>query len=155
MGEKYISIQKTILILSSFETTDREYYNPEAFACVLGALAEGDFLDIVSNGSVGLDGTGAYSVSHVNGINMDFKYFRTDKKRAGVDLNIDPILVGSSLLDIERQNLFLDALKKFGFGTIKHNLSHKTAKNKLLNYCKEDAGHKDHLHIQGFKAKYN
>ena len=117
-------------------------------------MAEGDFTDIVSNGSVDTDGTGAYSVSHVNGINMDFKYLRTDKKKAYIDKNTFPILVDNILLDIVRQNQLLDALFKFGWGKTRKNLSHKTKENKDLNHCNQDDHHKDHLHVQGFSPNY-
>ncbi|NND94654.1 MAG: hypothetical protein HKN45_07275, partial [Flavobacteriales bacterium] len=35
------------------ENTSREYFNPIAFACLLGALAEDGYEDVVTNGSVG------------------------------------------------------------------------------------------------------
>ncbi len=170
----------------------RPYYNPEAIACVFGALAEARFTDVVSNGSTGADGTGAPSISHVNGFNSDMKYLRTDKLMANIDYLPDttdaagkivrkkagPILVSDILLDVDRQNALNDALAKFGFNSM---LSHyyqvpkkpktadteapaagaKPAKpkkpvmvDKLLKHCSADSGHKDHLHIQGFKANY-
>ncbi|WP_437823822.1 hypothetical protein [Tenacibaculum mesophilum] len=142
-----------------YEDTSREYFNPEAFATLIGALAEVNYVDVVSNGSVATDGTGAYSVSHFNGFNMDFKYLRKDKKRAKIDKDskgnkIPVIYVNNKDLDIERQNTFLDALHKFGWGDTIKNLSNKTHENKDLNHCKSDKHHKDHLHIQGLKIKY-
>ncbi|WP_407322395.1 hypothetical protein R5O21_14690 [Tenacibaculum maritimum] len=142
-----------------YENTSREYFNPEAFATVIGALVEVNYKDIVCNGSVGTDGTGAYSVSHFNGFNMDFKYLRKDKKKAKIDKDskgnkIPVIYVDSEKLDIVRQNKFLDALNKFGWGVNSKNLSNKTSESKDLNHCKTDKHHKDHLHIQGLKIKY-
>lgn len=75
-------------------------------------------------------------------------------------MTIDNIYTNSSLLDETRQNEFLDSLYKFGFGRVKdgkgrRNLSHYLSDGKsLLNYCDKASGHKDHLHLQGFKANY-
>jgi len=146
--------EKENLNFALCENTSREYFNPEAFATVIGALAEVNYTDVVSNGSVGTDGTGAYSVTHFNGFNMDFKYLRKDKKKAKIDKDIDVIHVNDKRLDITRQNQFLEALHKFGWGRKEKNLSNKTHEGKNLNYCKPDAHHWDHLHIQGFKPNY-
>jgi len=137
-----------------FEDTSREYFNPEAFATVIGALAEVNYIDLISNGSVGTDGTGAYSLTHFNGFNMDFKYLRKDKKKGGIDAGVVRILVSDEKLDVTRQNKFLDALYKFGWGVTEKNLSNNTSEGNDLNHCKPDAHHTNHLHIQGFKPNY-
>lgn len=132
--------------------TSRPYHNPVAFATIIGALAEGDFTDVVCNGSVSTDGTGAYSVSHINGFNTDFKYLRNDKKLAGIEAL--RILVSDPLLDIDRQNSFLNALYKFGWGVTYKNYSNKNHKGDELNHCVSEPDHTNHLHIQGFKPNY-
>ncbi len=119
-----------------YEDTSREYFNPEAFATLIGALADVNFNDLVSNGSVATDGTGAYSVSHFNGFNMDFKYLRKDKKKAKLDKDskgnkIQVIYVNDIELDIKRQNEFLDALNKFGWGKTKKTYRIKRMKTKI------------------------
>ena len=159
MPNKVFKYKNGNLDFALYEDTSREYFNPIAFATIIGALAEVNFTDIVSNGSVGIDGTGAYSVSHFNGINMDFKYLRKDKKKGNIDKlnngkNINPVMSNDNRLDIIRQNQFLDALYKFGWGRTTKNLSNKTYLGKMLNHCKADKNHWNHLHIQGFKPNY-
>ena len=153
---KIYSYKENGIIIVLTENTTREYYNPVGLATVFGALAQVEYEDIVSNGSVTSDGHGAPSVTHINGFNADFKYLRKDKKRGNIDAGIFPIYVNNSELDITRQNEFLEALHKFGWGVTKNNLSHyiNEAKKTLLKYCQKDEDHKDHLHIQGFKANY-
>ena len=63
---KVFQYKKGNLDFAIYEDTSREYFNPEAFATVIGALAEVNFTDLVSNGSVDTDATGAFSVSHFN-----------------------------------------------------------------------------------------
>ncbi|WP_422090509.1 hypothetical protein [Tenacibaculum ovolyticum] len=157
-NKKFSYTNGSLKIIVSEDTT-REYFNPERLATIFGTLAETGFEDVVCNGSVSTDGTGAYSVTHVNGYNIDFKYLRTDNKRGNIDKNaknilIPRILVGSELLDIKRQNEFMDALYKFGWSKTEKSLAHKTHENKDLNHCKPKSDHKNHLHIQGFKANY-
>ncbi|WP_027392895.1 hypothetical protein [Aquimarina latercula] len=156
---KVFKYKKGTLDFAIYESTDREHFNPEAFATVIGALAEVNYKDIVSNGSVDTDGTGAYSVTHFNGFNMDFKFLRKDKKKAKIDKYsngnlVEVILSNNSKLDITRQNKFLDALYKFGWGKTEKNYANITSENKDLNHCKPDDHHWNHLHLQGFKIDY-
>ncbi|WP_103070915.1 hypothetical protein [Aquimarina sediminis] len=151
---KVFKYKKGNLDFAIYEDTSREYFNPEAFSTVIGALAKVNFNDLVSNGSVSTDATGAYSVTHFNGVNMDFKYLRKDKKKGNIDNGIYRILVGDLKLDIIRQNQFLDALHDYGWGVTKKNLAHKTHEGKELNHCESDSHHKNHLHLQGFKPNY-
>lgn len=137
-----------------YEDTSREYFNPESFGCILGALADTGFEDVVCNGSVGLDGTGAYSVTHVNGINTDFKYLRTDQKKGNIDQGIYRILVSDTNLDVTRQNQLLDAFYKFGWGRTSKMLSHYMSDGGLLNHTKKANHHHNHLHIQGYAPNY-
>lgn len=152
-NKKFSYTNGNLKIIVSEDTT-REYFNPERLAAVFGTLAETGFEDVVCNGSVSTDGTGAYSVTHINGYNIDFKYLRLDGKRAKIDKDIDVILVNDKRLDIKRQNEFMDVLYKFGWSKTEKSLAHKTHDNKDLNHCKPKSDHKNHLHIQGFKANY-
>ena len=85
---------------------------------------------------------------------MDFKYLRSDKKKGNIDQGIYRILVADLELDIDRQNQFLDALNKYGWGVTEKNLAHKTHEGKELNHCESHSKHKNHLHLQGFKINY-
>ncbi|MGB5817858.1 MAG: hypothetical protein WBG90_00130 [Saonia sp.] len=158
------------------EDTSREYFNPEKLAALLGAIIDSGYEDIITNGSVGTDGTGAPSVTHVNGNNIDFKYLRTDSQRARIDIVGGVIEIDDPLLDKIRQNEFLDSLEIFGFHSTKKSLSwffddsdsngdgniDDQTSNNLLNHCtvtkdangKPKKSHHDHLHVQGFKANY-
>ena len=155
-GNTTYSYKENGVVIVMSESTSREFHNPVGLATIFGALAEVKYEDVVSNGSVASDGHGAPSVSHINGFNADFKYLRKDKKRGSIDVGISPIYVNNSELDVTRQNDFLEALHKFGWGTTKNNLSHyiDATKKTLLKYCQKDDFHKDHLHIQGFKPNY-
>jgi len=159
----YQKNDKRTIILS--ETTDREYFNPERLAAIIGAVLGTGFEDVVTNGSVKIDGTGAPSVSHVNGNNIDFKYLRVDGKRPKIDITggvVHTDATGSNKLGIERQEKLLDAFNKFGFGETRKNLSWFLPNGKTLKHCIEDAkineksksSHYHHLHLTGFKAKY-
>lgn len=121
------------------------------------------FTDVVTNGSVGIDGTGEPSVSHVNGNNIDFKYLRNDEKRPRIDIKDKPTNDGvinsnSTILDKSRQNELIDAFYLFGFARENNGnkkcLSHYLSDGSKLNYCNIEDHHKDHLHIQGFIAQY-
>ncbi|WP_194765680.1 hypothetical protein [Tamlana sp. I1] len=160
LGEdKLFSYSHEGINIELYEKTDREYHNPIAMATIFGALAEVGFSDVVCNGSVGIDATGAYSLTHYNGISTDFKFLRKDKKKAKIDKDangalIPIILSNDSELDIDRQNTFIDALHKFGWGVTEKNLANKTSENKKFNHCKNDSHHWNHLHIQGIKPNY-
>ncbi|MET3047338.1 hypothetical protein [Flavobacterium covae] len=94
------------------DNTTREYVNPKVFASIIGALAECAFDDVQMNGFTTSDGTGAPSVSHINGTAGDFRYLRKDKKLIGLEINNNP-----TELDVTRQEKFIEALVKFGYYT--------------------------------------
>ncbi|QYS92022.1 hypothetical protein JJC04_05220 [Flavobacterium covae] len=62
------------------DNTTREYVNPKVFASIIGALAECAFDDVQMNGFTTSDGTGAPSVSHINGTAGDFQVFKKRQK---------------------------------------------------------------------------
>ncbi|MFL0105068.1 peptidoglycan-binding protein, partial [Tenacibaculum maritimum] len=107
-----ISYDKNGIKITLKDNTDREYINPEAYACLLGALAENDYKDVAINGFTSKDGTGAPSVSHYNGIAGDFRYLRKDKKVASLRIDTNP-----DDLDVDRTEKFIDALIKFGWSS--------------------------------------
>ncbi|WP_264551512.1 hypothetical protein [Flavobacterium sp. N2038] len=125
------------------DNTDREYLNPRAFASMLGALAECGYSDFNFNGSTSLDGTGAPSVTHVNGVSFDFRYLRKDKTGNNLYINTDP-----NSLDVERQEKFIDALIKFGYSQFySFNIKIKN-QNFILKNSTHLADHHHHLHIR-------
>lgn len=144
------------------DNSSREYFNPERLASILGAVKQTGFDDVTLMGSVDTDGTGAYSVTHVNGKNIDLRYLRTDNKRPLIDpvsatnpAKVPRILISDSLFDETRMNILIDALYDFGFARLKKNYSYKFGvDNRLLNHSTHLADHHHHLHIQGFKANY-
>lgn len=133
------------------DNTDREYLNPRAFASMLGALAECGYSDFNFNGSTSLDGTGAPSVTHVNGVSFDFRYLRKDKTGNNLYINTDP-----NSLDVERQEKFIDALIKFGYSQFySFNIKIKN-QNFILKNSTHLADHHHHLHIrrEGYKPNF-
>lgn len=133
------------VIIGLADNTTREYMNPEAYASLLGALAECGFTDVTFNGSTSADGTGAPSISHINGINADFRYLKTN-------LDGGSILVSSTDLDVARQNQLNNAFHAFGWGRTTNFLSNLTSGGILLDHCNQDADHHDHLHLQGYQS---
>ena len=126
----------------------RSYIRGDALAALFGAMASTDFHDVTIIGVSNSDGSSPPpSVSHVDGKNMDFRYLRNDESGGRV-------LLGSSNLDIERQNKFNDALYDFGW---KDLLSEKftpsgQTNSMLLNHTRHysKSRHHNHLHTQGF-----
>ena len=90
---------------------------------------------------------------------VTYTYLRKDKKKAKINKDnkgkLIPIILSSdSKLDIVRQNKFINALYKFGWGKKTKNLANKTSDNKNLDHCKSDPHHWNQLHIQGFEPNY-
>ncbi|WP_459926565.1 hypothetical protein [Flavobacterium covae] len=130
------------------DNTTREYVNPKVFASIIGALAECAFDDVQMNGFTTSDGTGAPSVSHINGTAGDFRYLRKDKKLIGLEINNNP-----TELDVTRQEKFIEALVKFGYSTfLSYNIT-LDGKNFILKKCTPLEGHHNHIHLN--KAGYN
>ena len=114
-------------------------------------MFEVNFEDISCNGFSHKDGSSKPSVSHINGFNGDFKYLRTDKKLmkgSGTSLHIDK---EPELLDVERQNLWNNALYKFGWKSMLGWSYKKNGKKNYLNHITKDTkNHNHHLHVQGY-----
>jgi hypothetical protein len=118
------------LSMKMYVNSPRVFMKPYAFGRLLRALALTRSQDVVTNGSVGEDGTGAPSISHYNGNGIDLKYLRKDFQPAGIAKGIRPVTVGmskaergtkyddESFLDIPRQNGFNTTLKECGFTTL-------------------------------------
>jgi N-acetylmuramoyl-L-alanine amidase len=146
-----LNYSKNGVIIKLADNTTREYINPTAFASIIGALGECNYSDVAMNGFTSQDGTGAPSVSHVNGIAGDFRYLRKDKSGANLLINNEP-----SALDIVRQEKFIDALIKFGYASF---LSFKivvNGKNFILKNSSHLVDHHHHLHAnrQGYNPNY-
>ncbi len=146
--QNYLS--KTVFFRISHNTSPKTDRNIYSLASLLGAMLECSFNDFTSNGFSNSKGESVGgSSSHKNGINGDMRYLRKDKSGKNVHLNLegeheDPC--GWLGMDEERQNLFNDAMYKFGW---KSMLSFKY-NGKLLNHSKPDEKHNDHLHLQNY-----
>ncbi|UII28975.1 hypothetical protein LVD15_11260 [Fulvivirga maritima] len=128
-------------------SSDREFIEITSFASLLGAIAEVGYDDIVINGFTNEEGIGSPSSTHARGINGDLRYLNKSKTNKRM-------LITDPDFDENRQNLFNDALNKFGFTSLVTSY-YGSKKDKLLKYGKYDSngGHKDHLHIQGYKPE--
>jgi hypothetical protein len=147
-----ISYVKNNVIIKLADNTTREYINPLAFASLLGAIAMCGYEDFSFNGSTSKDGTGAPSVTHINGISLDFRYLRKDKLIRSLHINTNP-----NMLDVERQEKFIDALCLFGYSSFYSyyiNLNNKS--NFILKNSTHITDHHHHLHIrkEGYNPKY-
>ena len=132
------------------DNSTREHINPEAYACLIGALAEVGYDDVTLNGFTSEDGTGAPSVTHFNGIAGDFRYLRKDKKIAVLHINTSP-----NELDVERQEKFIDALMKFGWKSFYSYNIKINKKNFILKDSTHLKSHHHHLHLRREKFKPN
>ncbi len=133
------------------DNTTREYVNPKTFASIIGALAECSFDDVTMNGFTTSDGTGAPSVSHINGIAGDFRYLRKDKRITNLHINTDP-----NQLDVTRQEQFIDALVKFGYKSfLSYNIT-LNGRRFILKKSTHYADHHHHLHLNaaGYSPNY-
>lgn len=133
------------------DNTTREYVNPIALASMLGAVAECGYDDFNFNGSASSDGTGAPSVTHVNGVAFDFRYLRKDK--TGNNLHID---THPNDLDVVRQERFMDALMSFGYSSFYSYNIILNGKKFILKNSTHLVDHNHHLHIKrdGYKPKF-
>ncbi|WP_426480430.1 hypothetical protein [Chryseobacterium sp. R2ACT005] len=146
-----INYNKSGILIKIGDNTDREYINPKAFASMLGAVAECGYTDFMFNGSTSVDGTGAPSVTHVNGVSFDFRYLRKDKTSNNIHIDTE-----SEAFDIAREEKFIDALVNFGYSKF---YSYNIVVNKkkfILKNSTHLADHNHHLHIrrEGYNPKY-
>lgn len=127
----------------------RSYLSGKSIAALFGAASQANISDLtITRGSHPDGRSPGNSTSHVNGINFDLRYLRTDKSGGPLDISRTP-----NLLDESRQNSFNDALYKFGYKDLigfKYNSGGQT---KLLNHTRQLSNHHHHLHLQGFKPK--
>ena len=118
---------------------------------MLGAVAECGYSDFNFNGSTSRDGTGAPSVTHVNGVSFDFRYLRKDKTGNNLYINERP-----NDLDVTREEKFIDALIRFGYSKFYSVHITLNGKNFILKNSTNMADHHHHLHIrkEGYNPNY-
>lgn len=146
-----INYNKDGVLIKIGDNTDREYINPISFASMIGTVAECGYSDFNFNGSTSKDGTGAPSVTHVNGVAFDFRYLRKDKSGNNLYINEKP-----NDLDVTRQEKFIDALIKFGYSKFYSVNITLNGKKFILKNSTNMADHHHHLHIrkEGYNPNY-
>jgi len=146
-----INYHKDDVLIKVGDNTTREYLNPKSFASLLGAVAQCGFNDFIFNGSTSVDGTGAPSVTHVNGISFDFRYLRKDKTGNNLHINTEP-----ESFDIHREEKFIDALINFGYSKFYSFNILLNGKSFILKNSTHLADHHHHLHIrrEGYSPKF-
>ena len=127
------------------------YIRGDALASLIGAAASTNNKDIMVIGFSEYDGSSPKpSISHKDGKNGDLRYLRTD-------MSGDAVLLGSKNLDIKRQNLFNEALYKFGWKSMlsERFVEYGTSDTILLKHTQHynRSRHHNHLHIQGYRPK--
>ncbi|MFP3590571.1 hypothetical protein [Chryseobacterium sp. SIMBA_038] len=133
----------------------RTYVNEKTLASFLGAMLDVNYLDISCNGFSHSDGSSRPSVSHINGNNGDFKYLRKDKKLMFGDGTSLDISKNPDMLDDVRQNLWIDALYKFGWKSMLGWTYRRNGKTNHLHHLpKNTDDHNHHLHLQGYKPNF-
>lgn len=133
----------------------RAYIRGDALGSLFGALASTGTTDLTVNGFSLSDGSSpSPSVSHKEGKNGDLRYLRTDESGG-------PVLLGQQNLDVNRQNEFNAALKKFGWNDLvsKRFKPYGSSQGMLLDNATSGkergikSGHFDHLHLQVYNPK--
>lgn len=123
--------------------TQRVYCNPNTFAIFLGILAElgKDGIQYTGTGNVELYGTGYPSVSHVNGMSLDFSY------KSGIQSNPQSaeVMSDKKLLDIGY--LFSCRIMYVGKKHAKLGINQVGAE--------ERSNHNDHIHLGPFDGVLN
>lgn len=129
---------------------NKSFINPEAFAAVIGAFAETGYTDFTITQFSNSDGSSpSPSISHVNGVNGDFRYLRSD--RSG-----NAVTVFDNQFDVTRNANFTNALAKFGYTDLKSYHIPTPLRNAVtLPNTSHLRGHHNHLHLQGFRPKIN
>jgi len=146
-----INYSKDGVVLKIGDNTTREYLNPKAFASMLGAVANCGYEDFKFNGSTSSDGTGAPSLTHVNGVSFDFRYLRKDKTGNNLHIDTEP-----NALDITRQEKFIDELIRFGYSQFYSYNIIINKKKFILKNSTHLAEHNHHLHVrrEGYKPNF-
>ncbi|CAK7067879.1 hypothetical protein [Saezia sanguinis] len=167
---------KTVKFSMAMNTT-RPYSNDVTTAALLGSMTNTGYTDFNFNGGSNNKGESpSPSTSHKNGMNLDLRYLRTDKSGGTVHLDKnnetgDPC--GWKGLDVDRQNSFVDELRRYGWSDIKAweywdstnspdtatewttwytewQKTNPDAEKPVLKNIKHLANHHHHIHLQGF-----
>jgi len=129
--------------------TTRPFIGDVALASLFGAMLEVGYTDLVCTGFSTEEGrTAAGSRSHVNGTNGDFRYLRNDGLTGPLHLAEES--GRPELLDEARQEAFIAALERFGWGTMFSYRYELDGQVRLLSGTRHLEGHHHHLHIQGY-----
>ena len=149
-------------ILMNSKEDQRYYLNGITMAAFLGALCKLGYDDISFNGASAKDGSPGPSVSHINGVCVDVRYLRKDKR--AVYMNIYKPEYHSQY-DHERNLRLVNTFHEFGWGKRKRpnnsivkmlsvyfTNSQAGLKNYILPHCDPYEGHDNHLHLQGLVA---
>ena len=141
----------------------RYYLSGVVMAAFLGALCKLGYDDISFNGASKIDGSPGPSSSHINGVCVDMRYLRKDKKA------LDMILGNrdyDSQYDHDRNVKLVNTMHDFGWGKRKRakgsivkmlsvyftNTKAGIDKRYILPHCGPYEGHDNHLHLQGLVA---
>lgn len=154
ISSKNYTGQKLSIQFKLMTNSTRPYIHPNAFACVLGTIANVGYKGITMIGFTSKDNHGFPSTTHVNGLHGDFRYLRNDKTGASLHINN---YEGAKELDVTRQEKMIDAFVKFGwpkFYSFKFKLKEDQKEKQSLKKCDHLAGHHHHLHSRQFKANF-
>lgn len=125
---------------------ERYYLSGLALAAVLGAMCNISRNNFIGSGFSLIDGSsGKESISHINGINGDFRYLGINDSHMVQHTN-----TSDDHFDWAGNVEFVNALYKFGYTDF---LSQPVIvkNNELLPHSRACNGHNNHLHLQGFK----
>jgi hypothetical protein len=125
---------------------NKAYVSGNAFASLIGAVANSGTNDLTVNQFSKSDGTSPDpSKSHKSGRNGDLRYLRTDESGSAV-------ILGSPNVDVGRQNQLNNSLNLFGW----KDMISERFNGGLLNHTSSSkergikSDHSNHLHLQGY-----
>ncbi|MGB8194700.1 MAG: hypothetical protein WCF67_22395 [Chitinophagaceae bacterium] len=94
----------------------RDYVDVDRLSGLLGAMAKTNTADLGFNGFSNSDGSAGVSVSHINGVNGDLRFLRTN-------FSGGPCVLTEAGFDFNRQSDFHNALHLYGWGQLDDMLS--------------------------------
>lgn len=116
-------------------------------SAVLGAMCNLGYAEYIGSGFSCRDGSPGESVSHLNGINGDFRYIAINNRHM-----TEVTYTSHDHFDWNKNVAFVEELFKFGYKLFgSHPV--KIKKNALLPHSQSWKDHNHHIHLHDFSPK--
>ncbi|WP_180163230.1 MULTISPECIES: hypothetical protein [unclassified Acinetobacter] len=125
----------------------RYYLSGLSMSAVLGAMCNLGYAEYIGSGFSCRDGSPGESVSHLNGINGDFRYIAINNRHM-----TEVTYTSHDHFDWNKNVAFVEELFKFGYKLFgSHPV--KIKKNALLPHSQSWKDHNHHIHLHNFSPK--